>query len=81
MLPAAFLLLYNYREKNNILCFKEQCQCKITCNLVVNGNVIKPLSAEIVAALRTHEGAAVVGGMKSSNLQQRSHFLSVSRQI
>lgn len=43
------------------MCLREQRQCKITCNLVVNGNVIKSLYAEIVAVLRTHEGAAVVG--------------------
>lgn len=68
-------------KKNNFLCFKVQQQCRMTCNLVVDGNVIKRLSAEIVAVLRTHEGAAVVGGMKSSNLRQRSRFPSVPRQI
>lgn len=61
MHSAAFLLLSQLWRQKQLLCLREQRQCKITCNLVVNGNVIKSLYAEIVAVLRTHEGAAVVG--------------------
>lgn len=79
MHSAAFLLLYNYRGKKAARASKSSTGAELPVILVVTGNAIKPFSAEIVAVLRTHEGAAVVGGMKSSNLQQRSRFPSVSR--
>lgn len=58
-----------------------QRQRRMTCNLVVNENVINASSAHIVAVLRTHQGAAVVGGMKSSNLQQRSGVLAFTSDL
>lgn len=82
MQSAAFHSLYNYGGKKKTTCAsKSSTSVELSAISVVNGTAIKPFSAEIVAVLRTHEGAAVVGGMKSPNLQQRSRFCSVSRQI
>lgn len=60
---------------------KSSARVKSPVILAANVNVIKRWSAEIVAVLRSHEGAAVVGGMKSSNLQRRSRSLPASRPI
>lgn len=81
MQSAAFHSLYNYGGKKTTCASKNSTSVELSAISVVNGNAIKPFSAEIVAVLRTHEGAAVVGGMKSPNLRQRSRFRSVSRQI
>lgn len=70
-----------WRGKKTTCASKSSTSVELSAISVVNGTAIKPFSAEIVAVLRTHEGAAVVGGMKSPNLQQRSRFCSVSRQI
>lgn len=76
MHSAAFLL-----PKKLNMCFEEQRQRRTTCDSAVSGDAIKALSAEIVAVLRTPEGAAVVGGMKSSNPQQHARLLPALRHI